>query len=166
MHAQPIKLRSATVTDCASIWGWANDLATRQASLQSDPITWEEHLVWLAAKLANPQTRYYLGLDQDQPIGEIRFDLDGQEAVVSVTLAPARRRQGYAATLINLGVERLMAETAADVVYAFVKPDNVASAKAFLKAGFQECEAVVLREQPVRRFLLERNTNLDSAGNR
>ncbi len=154
------------MTDGASIWGWANDPATRQASLQSDPITWEQHLAWLAAKLANPQTRYYLALDQDQPIGEIRFDLDGQKAVVSLTLAPAQRGQGRAATLINLGVERLMAETATEEVYAFVKPDNIASAKAFLKAGFQECEAVILREQPVRRFVLERNTNLDSAGNR
>ncbi len=162
MCDRDLKLRWAAVSDCACIWEWSNDPITRQASLHPEPIAWKNHEVWFLSKLASPQTRYYIALDQDQPIGEIRFDLEGQEAVVSITLASAYRGQGYAATLIRLGVDQLMAETEIAVIQAFIKPTSIASIRAFQKAGFQEHGATILQKQLVLRFVRERITNLDT----
>lgn len=155
-RAHTVELRPVRVTDCELLWEWANDPVTRQASLSSCSITWEQHQTWLLDKVKDPQSRFYMALDEDIPIGQIRFDFEGREAVVSVNLAAEYRGLGYGPLIIQLGVEVLFRETSVAAIYAYIKPSNMASIKAFMKAGFTRRDRVILQGQSVFRFVLRK----------
>ena len=54
----------------------------------SEPIPWEQHQHWFDNKLNDPGCVFFIALDvEGAPIGQMRFDVDGEEAVISVSLA-------------------------------------------------------------------------------
>ena len=44
---------------------------------------------------------------EEQPVGQVRLDVDGAEAVISVSLASSFRGLGYGPEVIRLGVREL-----------------------------------------------------------
>jgi RimJ/RimL family protein N-acetyltransferase len=132
----PLSLRPAEEDDCAIIFEWANDPVTRRNSFAPDPISWDIHRDWFRKLLADRNRLLYVALASRERIGQIRFDRCGQrEAEVSVALAPAWRGRGLAAPVIQLGSEEA-ARAGFEVLYAYIKPDNEASRRAFLRAGY------------------------------
>jgi spore coat polysaccharide biosynthesis predicted glycosyltransferase SpsG/RimJ/RimL family protein N-acetyltransferase len=147
-HDQPlIALRPATADDARAIWEWRNDAAAREASFSSEPIPWESHEPWFAARLADPATRILIALAPDgAAIGFVRFDLDGDTAVISIGLAPASRGHGYGRRVIAAACAEVLAVAAGPrVVIAYVKPGNEASLRAFRAAGFAEAGTAAVR---------------------
>ena len=99
-----VTLRPASAEDCRMLWEWANDPATREASFDTAPIALPVHEAWLAQKLAAPECDIFIALDSDShPVGVIRFELKGADAVVSITVAPPHRGKGYASRIIRAG---------------------------------------------------------------
>ncbi len=130
-------LRAATADDRQVLWEWANDPATRRASFNTAPIPWEDHVAWLDRKLRAPGTRYYVAVATGAvPIGAVRFDTTESGADVSVVLAPEYRGKGLAAPVLDAAVRHLFRVLPVHQVRAFVKPENVASLRAFERAGF------------------------------
>jgi len=123
-----MRLRKATMDDARRLFDWRNDPVTRAASVNRDPVTWEDHVAWLEASLTNP-LREILIAEDGVPLGTVRLDKD-LRTEVSITLSPAARGHGQAAPLIALATE-----TKGPFV-ARIRPDNPASRKAFQKAGF------------------------------
>src|SRR5207245_7840148 len=82
----------------------------------------------------------FLGVAADgEPVGQIRFDMDGHgEAVIDVSVAPRHRNFGYGRLLISRGVEALSASPDVARVHADIKRDNYGSQCAFRSAGFRE----------------------------
>jgi RimJ/RimL family protein N-acetyltransferase len=74
----------------------------------------------------------------NRPVGQIRFDLGGSAATVSVSVDTACRGRGFGTVLIRLGVERLVESTAVKLLHAYTRPDNLPSIRAFEKAGFSQ----------------------------
>jgi RimJ/RimL family protein N-acetyltransferase len=135
-----VGLRLATHADARLLWEWANDPVTRQASFSTSSIPWDDHLSWLRARLASPTSLMMVGVDDaGGPIGQIRFEQSGAVAEVHVSVAPARRGQGYGATLVRIGAARAFAHWG-DVreVVGLIKVDNTLSARAFRAAGFEQ----------------------------
>jgi UDP-2,4-diacetamido-2,4,6-trideoxy-beta-L-altropyranose hydrolase len=133
-----LKIRSETDDDCRLLWEWANDPGVRSAAFSSDPVAWEEHVAWFRSKRADPRCRLYILSDQvDRPVGQVRLDLqDDGSAVVTISIAPEHRGRGYGAEALRLACERFFATAEAERAVAYVKPDNLASLRAFDKAGF------------------------------
>lgn len=161
MNIHALTLRPVQFEDNHLIWEWANDPATRLNSFSSELITWESHLVWFKAKLADPQHVFYLALDAAAtPIGQIRYKLNGQQAVVSMSLALNQRGHGYGSQVIRLASERIFEEGIIKQIHAYVKPANLASIQAFTKAGFvneglieiEGCQALHLVRQKDRQL--------------
>ena len=77
-------------------------------SFSSEPITWPEHQEWFAEGLADPRRLLYMVTTADgEPIGQVRFDLQGDaEAVVSVSIAPEWRGRGCGARAIEIATAR------------------------------------------------------------
>ncbi len=143
-----LTLRPASAADCRLVWEWANDPDTRTASFSSEPIPWAQHVAWFAAQLADPQHRLYIALDAAaQPVGQIRYEITGDEATVSIALAPGERRRGYGSTIIRQGTQQLFASTLARRIHAYIKPDNLASVRAFERAGFTHAGTTVIGQQ-------------------
>ena len=155
MLAATLRLRPVTEADAELLWGWANDSDTRAASFTSDPIPWQTHLAWLRSQLADERARLYLGLDGERlPIGIVRFGPDDGDVAISITVAPSARGRGYGTTLISLGCEALLAERPATHVHAYIRPDNVASLRAFRDAGFARRDDVVIHGQQAIHMVL------------
>jgi len=154
----PLAIREAREADSRLLWEWANDLVVRSLSFSPEPIPFETHVSWFAQKLSDPDVRLYIGLGaDDEPIGQVRFDIDDAAATLSISVAGASRGRGYGAKLVDEAVRRLFQTSAVELVEAFVKPDNAASLAVFRKAGFTNTGARVVRGQPAVRFILQRS---------
>ena len=74
-----------------------------------------------------------------EKIGTIRFEANESAIKTSVMLNPDFLGKGLGSKLIKLGVKRFIMEKNPDMqIIAEIKKDNVASIKAFEKAGFEE----------------------------
>jgi UDP-2,4-diacetamido-2,4,6-trideoxy-beta-L-altropyranose hydrolase len=157
MQGEGLTLRPVEADDCHLIWVWANDPNIRSNSFSSEPIPWETHQTWFKAKLADPLSFFYLALDSTAtPIGQVRFQINQREAVISVSLASEYRRQGYGSQIIKLGSQHVFASTKISQIHAYVKPDNSASIRAFTKAGFTQEGARAGQEERTLHLLLEK----------
>jgi RimJ/RimL family protein N-acetyltransferase len=138
MRAEKLTLRAVRNEDCRLLWDWVNAADVRRASFQSAAVSWEEHVAWFSSKRGDPDCVHYLALlDNGAPIGQIRFDIAGGEAVVGVSVGAAHRGKGHGAEIIESGVRELFASPRnIGIVHAYIKKDNDASLNAFMKAGF------------------------------
>jgi len=158
MMDKQLTLRSADASDTQLLWEWANEPAARAVSFSRDPIPWDVHQQWMERRLADPDTRLYVGIDSaDLPVGQVRFDLHDNEATLSVTLDPTFRGRGYGPVLLSQACRKLFRETPTVLVEAFVKPDNVPSLRAFLRAGFTDTGQTLQKGQPAVRFIGRRD---------
>ena len=133
-----LRLRSVQTQDARLLWRWANDPETRRMSFSTARIPWQSHLVWFDTKLHDPNCRLYVGVTaSEQPVGQVRAELRGRDATVSVSVDHRLRGKGYGSDLIRKAVERLLRDGRVGKVQAFVKPGNRASLIAFERAGFR-----------------------------
>jgi spore coat polysaccharide biosynthesis predicted glycosyltransferase SpsG/RimJ/RimL family protein N-acetyltransferase len=149
--AAPLRLRLVQARDSAQLLAWTNDPATRQQSFDPAPVPLAQHEAWLAQQLAQPE-RYLLLLaeatDTGEPAGLIRFALTVDNeltntpkttATLSYSLASACRGRGWAAPLLLAGTRAVLAAfPQVGRVLGEVKAENVASVRAFRRAGFGE----------------------------
>ena len=133
-----IRLRPVQAEDCRMLWEWANDPEVRQASFTSEPIPWERHVQWFASALDNCDCTIYVATqDKDIPIGQVRCDIAEKEATVSVSLDKNFRNHGYGTIILQKASQQFFQSSHVQVIHAYIKQDNAASVRAFLKAGFE-----------------------------
>lgn len=157
MRAGMITLRPVSDPDARQIWAWANDPAVRSVSFSSDPIPWETHVRWFAAKRADPTCRFYIGVDpQGTPLGQIRIDGPESGQEVSVSLDAKFRSRGYGSALILAASRKVLDESRVVRLHAYVKPGNEPSVRAFLKAGYRDAGRQVVRGHEALHFVLDR----------
>jgi RimJ/RimL family protein N-acetyltransferase len=133
-----LRLRRAVAEDLQMLWEWANDSGVREASFSTAPIPWEAHVNWFSARLADNASVIFIAEgSRGTPVGQVRFNIDGREAVLNISLAKGQRGRGLAVPAVEAAVQRFFAEFDCDIVHAFVKPENIASKKTFENAGFE-----------------------------
>jgi UDP-2,4-diacetamido-2,4,6-trideoxy-beta-L-altropyranose hydrolase len=130
-------LRRAGEEHCRLLWEWANDPDVRQVSFVQDSIPWETHVRWFAKRLSDKNTLLFVGIADGVPVGYLRYDLDGSEAVISVSLDRNMRGKGYGSRLIALGSHRVFESAGVELIHAYIKPGNEGSVRAFVNAGYQ-----------------------------
>jgi len=155
MLAPVIHLRPAEEGDCRFVWEWANENVLRERSFSQDPIPWERHQQWFRSKVHDPDSLFYIALDAElRPIGQARFDLDGNEAVISVGIDAPSRGRGYGTALIELASKTALRTRNLTVIHAYVKRHNGESVRAFRKAGFREGGLEVILGQEADHLIL------------
>ncbi len=139
-----LTLREATENDCKLLWGWVNDPIVKASAFSSGLIPWETHLAWFTQKLDDPNCVIYIALaDQIDEVGQIRFDINGSEATIDVSVAANYRGKGLGKNLIRAGLEQLKKDRLIQVFHAYIKENNLASQKVFVKAGFVEVNYMI-----------------------
>jgi RimJ/RimL family protein N-acetyltransferase len=91
----------------------------------------------------------------------VRFDIEGREATISISLDPAQRGKSLGTLLIWAACRKLVRESNVERIIAFIKPDNVASVRAFEKAGFVKAGETTIHGQRALRFEFEPQMNAD-----
>ncbi len=160
MHLTGVELRLRQVQkdDCQLLWEWANDPNTRAVSFSREPIPWENHVQWLDSRLHDGNCLFYIAVNgEDLPVGQVRFDVDQQIAVISVSVDPRFRGKGYGSTIIRLASRRMLESSGVGTIHAYVKEGNEASIRAFAKGGFSKLRTAIVRDQPAIHFVLRKN---------
>jgi RimJ/RimL family protein N-acetyltransferase len=133
--------RDATIEDSSLIWQWRNDVLTRKMSRSIDEISFEEHEKWLYATFANKDRDLWFVKQEDLNIGVVRFDKrDLTTAEISINLNPEHRSKGYGSLIIAQASDAYLKKSPhlLTKILAYVRRDNPASIKSFLKAGYQD----------------------------
>ena len=101
-----------------------------------------------------PEKRCGGGNGNETPVGQVRYDLKGHEAVVSVSVDQKLRGRGYGHSAIRLSSKELFRVSKVNTIYAYVKPENKNSVLAFLKAGFRDGGTTIIQGHRARVFTL------------
>jgi RimJ/RimL family protein N-acetyltransferase len=157
MHDR-LRLRPVTLADAPVLFAWVNDAEVRARSFVSAPVSWPEHLAWLETKLASGSAAWLWMAEADDGagVGQIRFETEGPQAVMSFSVAPTFRRQGYGAPLVAAGCRRLFETSPMEQVVAYVKPDNLASQRALARAGLRSGEVASRHGHPAQVWIQTR----------
>jgi RimJ/RimL family protein N-acetyltransferase len=130
-------LRGAKEGDCRQLWEWANDPVVRQASFHPAPILIEDHKTWFFRKLSDPDCFLFIAMDrEDQPVGQIRFDLVNEGAEVDYSIDRRFRGKGLGLHLLLAGLDALRRRIRINTVKGYVKKGNLPSIRSFERAGF------------------------------
>jgi len=135
-----IALRLAQPADCEAVLAWRNDEETRRESHDPRSIDAESHRAWFRRVLDDPGKALLIGERGGEPIGVLRYDLQGEgaRALVSIYLVPGNGGHGLGSALLRAGSRWLREHRPAVArVRAEIRPGNRRSIGAFADAGFR-----------------------------
>jgi len=134
----PIKLRKAGIDDCRDLFAWRNDPVTRQVSFNSGELKYEDHEKWFKKYLQDPDRSMFIAEAEDnEKLGMVRFDrIKDDSWEISINLSPAHRGKGLGSLIISKSCELFAESHSNKKLVARTKASNIASIKAFEKAGF------------------------------
>jgi len=133
-----LQLRRAKHDDALAIWPWRNDARTRRYSSNPAPLQLQEHIDWWARSVDNDKRHLFIGEIGSIPVGVIRFDLDANQATVSIYTDPHLSGSRIGTWLLRQGLIALAASSPATrSVLAEINKANHASLALFRSAGFE-----------------------------
>ena len=135
-------LRKACQADMDLLYQWANDPVVRKMAFHTEPIPYEDHVKYFTKIMADASVYQYILYDGGLPVGQIRLNVEGQEALIDYSIAPGYRGRGYGSKLLGLLGKQLETEMLPHVekLIGQVKYENPASARVFEKCGFTKRE--------------------------
>jgi len=132
-------LRKAGPQDMDLLFQWVNEGLVRKNSFLSAPVAYDEHVRWFQDMLSRENAGQYIYMDDDRPAGEIRIEADGREAEISYSICMEKRCMGYGKDMLGLLQEHVRQDfPQVEKLAAKVKPENIASQKALMDAGYEE----------------------------
>lgn len=133
-----IEVRIATLDDAVQLFEWRNHPNIRAVSRNPSLIEWESHQKWLASVLIAPDRMLLIGERKGVPVGVVRFDIQGDEAEISIYLVPGNNHTGQGRALLH-SAECWFISNRASVrkIRAHVLGENERSRRLFLEAGYQ-----------------------------
>lgn len=141
-----ISLRKATPEDLVFYFELRSDPSARKFHFNTEPIDLATHKAWFSAKLKDSNSRLFVIERERKKIGQVRIDLEGAAGEMDIAIVSEERGKGYAREAIEAAVrEAFESMPALEKVNAYIKPENVASQKSFVKAGFQTQDKVVYK---------------------
>ncbi|WP_169630231.1 GNAT family N-acetyltransferase [Flavobacterium humi] len=133
-----LSFRKATENDVELYFNWTNDPSVRSNSYMSESIPYENHVRWFLSKIKEEDCLMLVFQDKNhQDVGQVRIQKsEGNTAVIGVSTDENHRGKGYASQMISLASAYFLAKNPDICISAYIKSENLASAKAFEKAGF------------------------------
>ena len=130
-------LRPTSPNDLYLFFEWTNEKMTRQQSFNQQPIPIEDHINWFKRKMASSCCRMYTLEYKKQPVGQVRFELDGTTATINYSIDRHFRGRGMGGYLLEESIRLLQTEEPGiDTIEGFVKENNTASNRIFIQLGF------------------------------
>ena len=136
-----MKTRLATSDDLQDLFEWRNDRHSQDMSFHQGPVCPAEHRSWFEGALLNPARLLVIGIDGRRKAGVARYDLAGRTAQVSINLNPACRGRGLSHRLLIASEALIPRHWTLEALDALIKTENVASFRAFERAGYLRQEA-------------------------
>ncbi len=132
-----LALRPANASDVMTYFVWVNDPKVRSSAINSSTIDLMTHINWFGQALDKSDCKLYVMEANGLPIGQVRFERQGEVTVIDYSLDQDVRGRGWGCQLIKLGIESLSnAATETITLCATVKDSNLVSAAIFERLGF------------------------------
>ena len=129
-----LKVRLVNSSDIQKIFELSNDDVVRANSINKSKISWESHVKWFNNRIKDLEHPFYIiENDNGDFVSQVRFDT-AKENVISISISKTFRGKGLASDIIKICTQKSNLKS----VYAYVKIANIASKKAFIKAGYKE----------------------------
>lgn len=139
-----LRYRRATPDDLELYYEWTNDPDVRANSYQSEPISLEVHSRWFRSKV-NDSNFFFLVFENHRgiPVGQVRIQiLSADQAIIGISNDASHRGKGYASQMLYQATQYFLHHFHLMTINAYIKLDNKASERAFVKAGFRLEEIV------------------------
>ncbi len=130
-------LRPVNRKDEKLLFEWANDPVVRQGSFNQEAISYTDHKIWFKKRLNNEQTRMWIMEDSGIPCGLVRIEKSDDKAMLHYLVAASHRGKKMASRLLTMSLEATCEEWPGVNVLAYTLPNNEASHKSLLGAGFR-----------------------------
>lgn len=132
-----IEILLAGEMDSQKLFEWRNHPTIRAVSTSSELFSWESHQAWFASVLVDNDRVLLIGYIENEPVGVVRFDKEGDSAKVSIYLVPEGGFKGQGKNLL-LSAEQWIRENRSDIrhVQAVVLGDNKRSKQLFSGADY------------------------------
>jgi len=151
--ASGILLKSLSNKDMVDLFNWRNNSEVRKNFFNSHRITWEEHKKWFERITNLVTASVYVAFQREEKIGTIRYEDKGNFISVSVMLNPTFIGKGLGHQIIMLGTERFTKDRKPlKPIVAEIKKENLASIKAFTRAGYKKNEKVYIFNPKKQKF--------------
>ncbi|MFX0560699.1 GNAT family N-acetyltransferase [Tepidibacillus infernus] len=131
-------LRNVKEKDIADIFKLSNESYVREYSLNKETIEWDTHVKWFNNLMNSDKDFFYVVTnDEDKFLGQIRFKVKDNEAIVSISLAKEIQGKGLSKILLLESIQRLKQDyPMIKNITAVVSKYNIPSKKLFENAGF------------------------------
>lgn len=131
-----IGFREARDEDSDRTFAWRNHPEVRRYFHDPRELKRDEHERWWRSTVKAKDRHLLIALIDDIPAGVLRFDMQGEEAEVSIYLDPARSGHGLGRRILEAAADWATAKTDLQRLTASIKDQNLASIGAFEGAGF------------------------------
>ena len=108
-------------------------------------------------RLDNRNCVIYVAItDEDTPIGQVRYDITGNEALISISLDKNFRDHGYGSIILQKASQQFLQSSHVHIIHAYIKQDNTASVHAFSRAGFEQQGTTMVRGCQALHLILQK----------
>ena len=143
-EAKVLALRAAQHSDCRDIWLWRNTHQARSASFQSAPIDYVNHERWFENKTKDSQSILWIAQSGRDKIGHVRYEIDGNKAVISILLNPRYYGMGLGSKVIRMADQKFVnTGKCSCVIHAEIQDHHPSSRRAFASAGYRLKERII-----------------------
>ena len=138
LNCTGIQMRTATNGDSARLFEWRNQPSIRNVSLNSKEITKATHEQWLASVLADRDRILLIGTKNQIEVGVVRFDIEHNEAEVSIYLCQLPSEPGLGSDLLQSAEQYLQNfRPTTTRIHAQVLDTNEPSKRLFLGMNYE-----------------------------
>ena len=131
-----LDFRKAEAIDLDLFYGWRNEDAVMKNSFKKNEVPSNDHIKWFEEKINDNNCLMYVLLVNTIPAGQVRFDVEGEEAVISISLDKDFRGRSIGCRGIKLLSNEAIKKNKIKKIVALIKPENKTSIKAFTGAGY------------------------------
>jgi RimJ/RimL family protein N-acetyltransferase len=151
-----LNIREITKDDINLIYNWSNDLVVRSQSFNSDPINFDNHVKWFEQKLTSAKSLLFVNEYKGTPVGLVRFEKKENHTVLGILLGKDYRGKGLSSIMLIKSSKHYFLNNELSIL-AYIKESNIASVKAFEKAGYFFVKNILVNEISTVVYKLEKN---------
>jgi len=157
---EEIILRKAAMVDCRDLLAWRNHPEVRKWHFNADKIEYKIHAKWFEKKIGSDNARIYIAENRKkEKLGQIRIDIgENKSAYVTIDLNPEFFGMGLGSRIIKIGTEIFVGKNSGiRAMLAEIYDENVASRKAFEKAGYALSHSILKKDRRIVVYKLGKN---------
>lgn len=134
-------LRKIREEDIRDVFNLSNEDYVRKLSINTNKISWEEHINWFENTIKSDQNVFLVVTDcTNNFLGQLRYKIENHSAIVSISLCKSIIGKGLSNKFLIQSIKLISDErNELENIIAFVSDKNIASKRLFEKAGFLLC---------------------------